>query len=383
MPQATTLTFTTFTAAAALPLVLVLVLRGAPARAITTHSNAAAHFPKLSDYKMFASLFERGDCAGTMVTRRAMVTAAHCVCGTEKKGVKAIFHDGSTATATAAYLNPGCKYSCTADTKANDKCDAAILVFDKDVVAADVPVPIYKWTDEVGQVMTILGYGNSGLTSTFEGSQGKSKCRRGKSDGKLRMAENVVGAAAGTITYTMNRPSESGFRVLEGNAQDGDSGGALLLKRGGKWYVAGANSGTYDNNPCDYGSVDIYARLSLHAKAFDDVISCRAASPWITYAGGTGTGGCNNGGGAPPAPTPQPTPWPTPRPTPVPSPAATKAPTRAPTKATKAPAAAPGTCGAALLAANANIARLEKEAQELKARLAASQKCSTRGRRQL
>merc|ERR1712050_719479 len=55
-------------------------------------------------------------------------------------------------------------------------------------------------------------------------------------------------------------------------AQDGDSGGPAIIERGGTKYVAGANSGTAENNPCTYGSVDMYCRLSDHANWIKKVL---------------------------------------------------------------------------------------------------------------
>jgi len=70
----------------------------------------------------------------------------------------------------------------------------------------------------------------------------------------------VTGNADGVLTYTM----DNNGLALEGIAQDGDSGGPLTIERDGKRYLAGANSGTSESNPCDFGSVDQFARVYNH-----------------------------------------------------------------------------------------------------------------------
>merc|ERR1712151_212249 len=50
-------------------------------------------------------------------------------------------------------------------------------------------------------------------------------------------------------------------------------GGAAVIVKDGVSYVAGANSGTSENNSCDYGSVDEYARLSNHFSWISSVLN--------------------------------------------------------------------------------------------------------------
>ena len=61
----------------------------------------------------------------------------------------------------------------------------------------------------------------------------------------------------------MKRP-EDGGRPLEGVCSDGDSGGPCFIVVEGRIFVAGTNSGwgSFPGQPCRYGSIDQYCRIS-------------------------------------------------------------------------------------------------------------------------
>ena len=109
--------------------------------------------------------------------------------------------------------------------------------------------------------MWILGMGIKGQPDEFPSA---SSCRNGSQDSSLREGFNTVDGASGIITYDMTRSGPSSH-PREAIAQDGDSGGPALIQANGEWMVAGVNSGTDENNSCDWGSVDQYCRLSPHA----------------------------------------------------------------------------------------------------------------------
>merc|ERR1712183_241765 len=103
--------------------------------------------------------------------------------------------------------------------------------------------------------------GISGQPDDFPNTR---SCKNGSQDGQLREGFDIVDQAEGIIVYDMTRSGSSSL-PREAIAQDGDSGGAALIEVNGQWMVAGVNSGTDENNSCDWGSRDQYCRLSEHS----------------------------------------------------------------------------------------------------------------------
>jgi hypothetical protein len=214
------------------------------------------------DAPFFVSLYEknfmRGDCAGTIVDDNHVVTAAHCAAGLDN-APKTILSNGNVVEPWAVFMNPDCVYSVAKD--GPNGCDVAVLAFEEGALSSNgdslASLPVYPFSDEVGSLMTLYGYGLSGDAADL--SRG---CNRASEDGKFRRAQNIVtDTSDGVIRYQMNN---NGGLDLEGMAQDGDSGGAATITKNGMTYLIGANSGTMERNSCDYGSIDEYVRLSEH-----------------------------------------------------------------------------------------------------------------------
>jgi len=103
-------------------------------------------------------------------------------------------------------------------------------------------------------------------------------------DRKLRDGLNkIVKAQKGILQYTLNKNGKD----REAIAQDGDSGGPVLIEGNGEWPVGGVNSGMNENNSCDWGSNDSYARLSEHAawteRAMDNSLDDETRGLWYDY----------------------------------------------------------------------------------------------------
>lgn len=255
---------------------LLLLIHGS--RAIITSLDPTEAVIDSNEVPFFVSLSRKGSCAGAIISSSFIVTAAHCLCYTSFTGVKIIDYKDEVFQVVAAYQNPMRQFKCLAD--GPNENDVAVLQVAGDPFTSHSPVQIYSDSDEVGEKMTLLGMGLSGQPDDYPTP---ASCRNARSDEKLRRGYNTVDTASGVITYNMTRSSSPGAVLGEAIAQAGDSGSPCIIN--GK--VAGVNSGTNEINSCDWGSVDMYCRLSEHAtwisKAIDTSLCDTERGLWIKY----------------------------------------------------------------------------------------------------
>ena len=163
------------------------------------------------------------------------------------------------------------------------------LVEMADSVPDVAPARVYKGSDELGMIITIVGRGETGT-----GLHGPSH-----EDRRLRAATNRVDstldvfpgtAARGQypaegfqLRTTFDAPGSAHATELEGCGGAGDSGAGAYIKKEGVLYVIGVGSGE-DNRPTNhkrgrYGVFEYYVRVSHFSDWIERVIATAAAEP--------------------------------------------------------------------------------------------------------
>ena len=149
-----------------------------------------------------------------------------------------------------------------------ESADMALLELESAVEGIE-PALLYRGDDEVGKVITFVGWGDVGTGLT--GPTG--------ADGKKRGATNTVLAATEKwVTFRFDAPPDG--TELEGISGPGDSGGPALLEQDGKIYTLGVGSGNDDAEAgglCQYDSIEYYARVSTAQQWLDAVMAGEVA----------------------------------------------------------------------------------------------------------
>jgi len=209
----------------------------------------ASDYPAVFPLDTWSFNMALGECAATLIDPQHAVTAAHCIPEGGRSIPVRIAGKTYTVGSASQWRNP-C-FSVKKD--GPDGADVAVLRLNKPVPASDAtPIPVYRWNDEQGKRIEIVGWGDTGKA----GIKGKNT----HTDRKFRVAENIVTSTStkGMVEYKLD---QSGL-PLEGIAWSGDSGGPAFIIRDGVRYIAGVNSA---GSCCKYGSVDGYSRLSTKA----------------------------------------------------------------------------------------------------------------------
>lgn len=249
------------------PLVFGVALCLAPsAQAIVVlHDLADANYVvEDADHPALVDLISPGDCIGTLVHESYLLTVAHCA--VDLTVGQTLQVNGAGHAVAEVTQHPSWQDL--------DAFDIALVRLATPVTTV-APLPIYRETNELGAVITLVG---RGVTAT--GEQGEEG---GESDGKLRRATNVVTAANGHfLEIIFERSDENGVTEFEGVGAAGDSGCPAFIDVEGVPHIAGLNSYGDGNGNADvgqYGARDYQTRISQYLPWLDEQVDFPTDAP--------------------------------------------------------------------------------------------------------
>ena len=209
-----------------------------------------------ADYPAVVDLFEPGDCIGTLIHARFLLTVAHCA--EDLSAAEILCVNGVDLDVEEVFLHPN--WSGFDD-------DIALIELSESVEGV-TPVPVYRGTAERGEQLTLVGRGLHGT-----GLQGESGASQ---DTQLRRATNIVTDTDDQwIEVYFEEPGENGVTDLEGVGAAGDSGGPAFIETSAGVFLAGLNSwgdGDGFTGVGDYGAWDYSTRVSQHLVWIDAVL---------------------------------------------------------------------------------------------------------------
>lgn len=240
---------------------------------IIRHDVASTDYEvRTIDYPAVFFLERQGSrkvCVATVIHKQWAITAAHC---TEETMLEETVDLGRRFAVNVAgqvrEVDLVIKHPDYDQTSPGD-VDLALLRF-RNPANLPRPVPLQEQADELGQEVTLLGWGYFGL-----GTLGRQY-----DDGRFRRATNRITVASRYLRFVFDDPRQRNSETLplEGVPGLGDSGGPALIQTETGLRLAGVAVGQIkgadfsEETQGKYGAEAIYERVSSHLDWIEEVV---------------------------------------------------------------------------------------------------------------